>query len=130
MQLKHLAPFLLFALFVAGVAKADVTNEDFVAQKTQNLINLCTASPQDPHYRDAIHFCHGYLVGAFHYYQAATADKRELKIFCAPEPKPSRNEAIDMFVSWAQRHPEYMNEMPVETEFRFLSEKWPCKTAY
>jgi hypothetical protein len=130
MQLKHLAPFLLLALFVTGAAKADVTDKDFVAQNTQNLINLCTASPQDPHYRDAIHFCHGYLVGAFHYYQAATADKRELKILCAPEPKPSRNEIIDMFVSWAQRHPEYMNEMPVETEFRFLTEKWPCKTAY
>jgi hypothetical protein len=130
MQLKYLTPFLLFASLVTGIAKADVTNEDFVAQKTQNLINLCTASPQDPHYRDAIHFCHGYLVGAFHYYQAWTADKQESKLLCAPVPKPSRNEVIDMFVSWAQHHPEYMNEMPVETEFRFLSEKWPCKTAY
>jgi hypothetical protein len=127
MQLKHLAPFLLLALFATGAAQANVTEDDFVAKQTQNLINLCTASPQDPHYRDAIHFCHGYLVGAFHYYQAETADKRELKILCAPEPKPSRNETIDMFVSWAQQHPEYMNEMPVETEFRFLTEKWPCK---
>lgn len=128
MQLKHPSPFfLLFALFVTGAAKANVTENDFVAKQTQNLINLCTASPQDPHYRDAIHFCHGYLVGAFHYYQAETADKQELKILCAPEPKPSRNETIDMFVSWAQQHPEYMNEMPVETEFRFLTEKWPCK---
>jgi len=130
MQLKHLTPFLLFTLLVTGVAKANVTNEDFVAKTTQNLINLCTASPQDPYYREAIHFCHGYLVGAFHYYQASTAGKQELKILCAPEPKPSRNEAIDMFVSWAQRHPEYMNEMPVETEFRFFTEKWPCKKNY
>jgi hypothetical protein len=127
MQLKHLMPFLLFGLFVTGTAKAEVTQEDFVAQKTQNLINLCTASPQDPHYREAIHFCHGYLVGAFHYYQAQTADKAELKLFCSPEPKPSRNEAIDQFVSWAQKHPEYMHEMPVETEFRFLTDKFPCK---
>jgi hypothetical protein len=130
MQLKYLAPFLLSILFVTGTAKADVTNEDFVARKTQNLINLCTASPQDPHYRDAIHFCHGYLVGAFHYYQAATADEREVKILCHPEPKPSRNEVIDMFVSWAQQHPEYMNELPVETEFRFLAEQYPCKKTY
>lgn len=126
MQLKHPIRALLFALLVNGAATADVTDQDFVAQKTQNLINLCTASPQDPHYREAIHFCHGYLVGAYHYYQAQTADKAELKIFCTPEPKPSRNETIAMFISWAQKHPEYMNEMPVETEFRFLAENFPC----
>jgi hypothetical protein len=127
MQLKHLTPLLLCASFITGTAKAvNVTEEDFVAQKTRNLINLCTASPQEPHYREAIHFCHGYLVGAFHYYQAQTADKAELKLFCSPEPKPSRNETIAQFVSWAQQHPEYMNEMPVETEFRFLAEKFPC----
>ncbi|MGZ8187885.1 MAG: Rap1a/Tai family immunity protein [Methylosarcina sp.] len=127
MQLKHLTPLLLCASFITGTAKAaNVTEEDFVAQKTRNLINLCTASPQEPHYREAIHFCHGYLVGAFHYYQAQTADKAEFKLFCSPEPKPSRNEAIAQFVSWAQQHPEYMNEMPVETEFRFLAEKFPC----
>ena len=32
-----------------------------------------------------------------------------------------------MFVEWAKAHPQYMNELPVETEFRFLMEKWPCK---
>lgn len=127
MQLKHLAPLLLFALFVTGAAKANVTDEDFVAQKTQNFLNLCTASPQDPHYREAIHFCHGYLVGAYHYHQAQTADQQGAKLFCPPEPKPSRNETIAMFISWAQTHPQYMNEAPVETEFRFLTEKWPCK---
>jgi hypothetical protein len=26
-----------------------------------------------------------------------------------------------------QAHPQYMNERPVETEFRFLTEKWPCQ---
>ncbi|MGZ8195399.1 MAG: Rap1a/Tai family immunity protein, partial [Methylosarcina sp.] len=63
MQLKHLTPLLLCASFITGTARAaNVTEEDFVAQKTRNLINLCTASPQEPHYREAIHFCHGYLV--------------------------------------------------------------------
>lgn len=127
MQLKHLASFLWSLLLVAGAAKAGVTDEDFVAKNTQNLINLCTASPQDPHYREAIHFCQGYLVGAYHYYQAETKEKPELKLFCSPEPKPTRNETIAMFITWAQQHPQYMGETPVETEFRFLSEKWPCK---
>jgi len=126
MTQKHLVPLLLCASFVTGAAKADVTDEDFVAKKTQNILNLCTASPQDLHYREAIHFCHGYLVGAFHYYQAQTANKQELKLFCPPEPKPTRNDTIAMFISWAKAHPQYLNEAPVETEFRFFSEKWPC----
>jgi hypothetical protein len=129
MPSKYIAFFLLSAFMVTGTANANVTvtNEDFLAQKTQNLINLCTASPQDPLYREAIHFCHGYLVGAYHYYQAETSGKQELKMFCVPEPKPTRNETIAMFISWAQQHPEYMEETPVDTEFRFLTEKWPCK---
>jgi hypothetical protein len=126
MTIKHLAPLLLFASFVTGAAKANVTDEDFVAKKTQNLLNLCTTSQQDPLYREAIHFCHGYLVGAYHYYQAQTADKQELKLFCPPEPKPSRNDTLAMFISWAKQHPQYMYETPVETEFRFFTEKWPC----
>jgi len=127
MQLKLVSRLILLALLFAGSAKADVTQEDFVVKTTQNLINLCTASPQDTYYREAIHFCQGYLVGAFHYYSAESSNKQELQMVCFPEPKPSRNEAISMFVSWAQKHPEYMNEVPVETEFRFLTEKWPCK---
>jgi hypothetical protein len=30
-------------------------------------------------------------------------------------------------MEWAKEHPQYMGESPVETEFRFLMEKWPCK---
>jgi hypothetical protein len=126
MTSKHLVLFLFLAPFAAGTAIADVTDEDFMALKTRNLINLCTASPEDPHHREAIHFCHGYLVGAYHYYQAQTAGNEELKLFCVPEPKPTRNETIAKFISWTQQHPQYMNETPVETEFRFLAEQWPC----
>ncbi|MGR8934963.1 MAG: Rap1a/Tai family immunity protein [Gammaproteobacteria bacterium] len=124
---KLLSCTLVLASLLPGFTQANVTEADFVAKKTQNLLNLCTASPQDPQYREAIHFCHGYLVGAFHFYAAEAADKPELQLVCFTEPKPSRNLAIGMFISWAQKHPEFMNEMPVETEFRFLTEKWPCR---
>ena len=42
-------------------------------------------------------------------------------------PAPSRNDAIAMFLEWAKVHTQYMGEKPVDTEFRFLIEKWPCK---
>ena len=126
MQLKRLNCLILLALLSIGSANAKVNEDDFVAMKTQNIINLCTAAPEDVHYQQAIHFCQGYLVGAFHFYAAQSANKPELQMVCYPEPKPSRNEAIGMFVAWAKQHPEFMNELPVETEFRFLNETWPC----
>jgi Rap1a immunity proteins len=116
----------LFVLFT-GLANAAVDEEDFKAKTTRNLINLCTATPEDSHYGEAIHFCQGYLVGAFHYHTSEVSNDPNKLLVCFPEPKPSRNESIDMFVAWALKHPEFMNEVPVDTEFRFLAEKFPCK---
>jgi len=104
-----------------------VSKEDFEVETTQNIINLCTAVPEDPLYEQAINFCHGYLVGAYAYYEAESGGPKGIKLVCPPDPPPSRNEAIQMFIAWAKAHPQYMNERPVETEFRFLMETWPCK---
>src|SRR5262249_6862902 len=35
-------------------------------QVNPDLLNLCTVSTEDARYKEALHFCHGYLVGAFH----------------------------------------------------------------
>jgi hypothetical protein len=119
---------LLFAafLFLSGPALATDPN-DFRVDTTQSLIDLCSTAPDDPLYVPAIHFCHGYLVGAVHYYAASTSGAKGKRLVCFPDPRPPRNEAVQMFVDWAKAHPQYMNEIPVETEFRFLTEKWPCK---
>ena len=118
-------PFLVAILVFPGIASA-VDEADFKVSTTQNLINLCTATEDDPQHTEAIHFCHGYLIGAFHFYKAEHEGSDEIPLFCLPEPKPTRNESISMFVTWTQNHTEYMNELPVETEFRFLTETWPC----
>jgi hypothetical protein len=118
---------LLVAVFaLPGLARA-VTEEDFKVKTTQDLINLCTASAEDPHRDKAVHFCHGFLVGAYQYYVAENAGPQGKRLVCLPDPPPTRNEGITMFVDWAKAHPQYMGENPVETEFRFLMEKWPCK---
>ncbi len=104
-----------------------VTEEDFKAKTTQAIVNLCTASPDDPNYTAAVNFCQGYLLGAYHYYAAANAGDEGNRLVCFPNPGPTRNEAVKMFMDWTKLHPEYMNEFPVNTEFRFLVETWPCK---
>lgn len=116
-----------FTLLYAGAAAA-VTDEDFQVKTTQNLLNLCTVSASDPRAQEAIHFCHGYLVGAYHYHLAESEGPGSSeRLVCFPKSGVTRNEAIAMFVEWAKARPQYLKEVPVETEFRFLTEKWPCK---
>jgi hypothetical protein len=117
---------MVVALLMPGLAVA-LDQADFEVKTTQNLMNLCTAAPSDPNYQAAIHFCHGYLVGAYAHYSAQHASPKAKHLFCMPDPVPSRNDAIAMFIEWAKAHPQYMGEKPVDTEFRFLVEKWPCK---
>ncbi len=128
MRTKLIVLFLTVLLALPALAVAGgVTEEDFKVQTTQNLMNLLTASRDDPLHQQAIHFAHGYLVGAFHYYVAESSGPKGTKLISLPNPPPSRNQAIQMFVDWAKAHPQYMKESPVETEFRFLIETWPYK---
>ena len=104
-----------------------MTDEDFVLATTQNLVNLCAVSADDPRAKEAIQMCEGYMVGAYHYYLATNSGKNDMRLVCMPNPPPSRNDAVAMFVAWAKANPQYMKEAPVDSEFRFLGEKWPCK---
>jgi hypothetical protein len=78
-------------------------------------------------YQAAIGFCHGYAVGTYHYYQAATASAEQTRFVCFPEPPPTRVQAIQMFLAWTKENPQYMNERPVDSIFRFLETKFPCR---
>ena len=127
MYAKKLFKYVALICLILSANVWAVTEEDFKVKTTQNLLNLCTASSDDPQYQEAIHFCHGYLVGAYHYYAAENKGPDSQKLVCFPEPKPTRNEAIDKVVNWAKQHPEFMNELPVETEFRALTDLWPCQ---
>ncbi len=126
MNRKLIILLLIVACMVPGFAAA-VTKQDFEVKTTANLLNLLTASADDPLRREAIHFGVGYVVGAYHYYVAENSGPEGDRLVCLPDPAPSRDAAIAMFVEWLKTHPQYMNEKPVETLFRFLTEKWPCK---
>jgi hypothetical protein len=118
---------LIVIVFLLPVVAGAVNEKNFEVQTTEDIISLCTTSPDDPLYHQAINFCHGYLVGAYHYYLATSSGPAGIQLVCTPDPRPSRNETIGMFIDWAKAHPQYWNQPPVESEFRFLMEKWPCK---
>lgn len=75
----------------------------------------------------AIHFCQGYVVGAYHYYLAERAGSNVPPLACLPNPPPTRDAAIAMFVDWARSNPQYMSELPVDSLMRFAVTTWPCR---
>jgi hypothetical protein len=121
-----LTVLFLIVLTINPALAGEVDVQNFEVKTTRDLINLCTASADDPLYSKAIHFCHGYLLGAYHYYEASTAGPNANRIVCPPKERPSRNETVQKFMEWAKARPQFWNELPVETEFRFLTELWPC----
>ena len=125
MKKKLTIIFLTALLILPGPASA-VSENDFKADTTEQIVNLCTADPGEPLYQQAVNFCHGYLVGAYKYYEAAHSGPNAPKFVCLPNPPPSRSNSIAMFIEWTKAQPQYWKESPVETEFRFLMDKWPC----
>lgn len=127
MERKFICVLFAVVLLIPSMASAAAQQQDFLVQSTADIVDLCTTAPDDPLYTAAIHFCHGYLVGAYAYYAAQAAGPEGDRLVCFSDPPPSRNDAVGMYVSWAKAHPEQMNAAPVETLFMFLTEKWPCK---
>lgn len=123
---KSVCLSILALLLLLPTISGATDEKDFEVKTTRNLINLCTTASDEPLFAQAINFCHGFLVGAYHYHAVQASGPDGLKLVCPPDPPPSRNETIAQFVEWAQDHPEYMDEAAVETEFRFLMETWPC----
>ncbi|MGD8951185.1 MAG: Rap1a/Tai family immunity protein [Desulfobacterales bacterium] len=124
---QMLISLILAALMIGPCLAGEIGVEDFQVKTTKDLVDLCTAPNSHPLALQAIHFCHGYLVGAFHYYAASVSGPNGLPLVCPPDPRPSRDETIGMFIQWVKDRPQYWNELPVESEFRFLIELWPCQ---
>jgi hypothetical protein len=120
----------LAAMTVAAVGApnpSDPSETNFRVATTRDLIQLCEAAPTDPTGIAALHFCHGFAVGAYQYHQIAAAAEKKPPLFCEPNPKPSRNAVIADFVYWAAQNPKAMDTPPVEGMFRYLAQRYPCR---
>jgi len=122
---RNLLALMLVASMLPSAAEA-VESESFRVRSTADLVEICSVPPSDSMYAAAVGFCHGYGVGAFHYYQAAISGPGGKPFVCLPNPPPSRTEAVQMFLTWARENPQYMGDPAVETLFRWLATKWSC----
>jgi|SRR4051794_2958792 len=112
---------------VRAQTATDPSETDFQVATTADLVRLCEAVPSDATGIAALHFCHGFAVGAYQYHQIAAAAEKKSPLFCEPKPRPTRNEAIAGFLSWAKQNPGAMNAPPVEGIFRYLAQYYPCR---
>lgn len=116
--------FLLLLIMVPG-AKA-TGPDDFMLKSTEDFIDICETSQAETVYTAAVHFCHGYAVGVFQYYQTLTAEGGG-ELVCLPDPRPTRTEAIKRFMAWAKSNPQYMSRPAAETIMRYLIEEHGCR---
>ena len=117
----------LLSVFLIPGGSGAVDKDDFVLDTTADLIETCTVPKGDPLEEEAVHFCIGYLLGAYHYHVLATSGPDGKRLVCPPDPPPCRTKVVSMFVDWVKNHPEYLNEESFETWFRLLMETFPCK---
>jgi hypothetical protein len=108
-------------------AQAAVTEDNFVARTTGDIVALCTTEPTDALYTAAVNFCQGFGVGT--YSVLATAQRGNAKynkLFCEPEKGLTRNEAVAAFVSWARAKPQRLTLPAVDGVALYLLETYPC----
>ena len=113
-------------LVLAPCAAHAATEANFGANTTGDLVELCTATPDTAIGTAAVNFCEGFAQAAVLVEMQNMAAFRGAKLFCLPNPPPSRNEALSEFVKWARATPDRMAASSTDGLFRFLSERYPC----
>jgi hypothetical protein len=112
-------------LLVSGPASA-VTEQDFMLETGQDLVDVCGVDASDPMYVPSIHFCHGFVAGTGHYHYSLTSGPTADPLFCLPEPRPTRSEVVSAFLQWASGE-DLSEEAPVDALMRFAVAQYPCE---
>lgn len=120
------AAVLCGVTLMASPSRAALSEDNFQARTSDDLVALCSAPSTDPLYTAAQNFCHGFALGTYQViHEIQMADPR-IRLFCLPDPPPSRNAAITDYVAWVQAHPDRGSAAPAETIAAFLNDRYPC----
>lgn len=113
--------------FAPWTATAATSEQDFALNTTHDLVDLCSATPDDPMHDQAKELCLGYIAGAANLHRFLVAEKKLAggPLAC-PEGTVSREVFAQQFVAWANAHTQYMNDLPAATMARAAGEKYPC----
>jgi hypothetical protein len=126
------ATLVLAALFAAPLHAQDrsagLKNSDFELRTAGQLLEICTANPKHPLYVSALAFCYGFLSGGQHYHDEVASVAPLGPIFC-PDGQKTRDELVDVFVTYLRANPQHAGDRPVDVLFQSYAERWPCPKA-
>ena len=126
MQTKVLPTLMVACAAIWPLAgHAAVTEDTFQLRSTGDLLELCSITPQDRLGTAALNFCHGFGIGAFRVLQEVQS-VRGLRMFCVPDPVPTRSDALTAFVAWGKANPGKLDLPPQDGVVAFLSSQYPC----
>ncbi|CAH2603972.1 conserved exported protein of unknown function [Rhodovastum atsumiense] len=116
----------VLAAALTGAAQAALTPDTFQIRTAGDLVSLCAPSTSDPNAVAAVHMCQGFLVGAYTVLKTDQEANPRLRLFCTPEPPPSRNDAIAAFITWVNADPSRAALPPVDGVVGYLHQAYPC----
>lgn len=123
---KWILGFVLCAAAVPGFAQAAVTEDSFQLRTVRDLVDLCSASPTEALGTAALNFCHGFGLGVYRVLHEGDMARRSGRLFCTPNPEPTRNEAVASFLQWAKANPGQLSLSPQDGIAAFLAKQYPC----
>lgn len=126
MRPRH-AAFATALIAIMPASASAVTEDNFLAKTTGDMIALCSADSSDAMHTAAVNFCHGFVVGAYRVMAEEETVLGANRAFCPPDPLPSRNEAIASFLVWAKTDPSVGGLPPTDGMLKFLMAKYPCR---
>ncbi|MBP6058946.1 MAG: hypothetical protein KA524_11150 [Nitrosomonas sp.] len=124
--------------FFCTTAQA-ATKDNFLIRNTGDIVQICSVSPEDRLYTQAIHFCHGFLVGIYRSQSEFYSNPGLSPLVCLPETLPSpansgidevelsRNRIITEYIQWVKARPDYLQDSVVATVMKYLVDHFPCK---
>jgi hypothetical protein len=93
----------LAAAVAPSAARAAFEQEDFHIRSAQDLVDLCAVTPDDALYSAAIHFCHGFVSGAWQFHQAQANGPNRGSARLDGAPSSPRASAIQLRISPTRR---------------------------
>jgi hypothetical protein len=127
---KQILSLGIAALSLLSAVPADrawaVNPPSFDVKNSAELVAVCSTPTTDKNYSAAIHFCNGYVVGAFHNYQALAEQPMYQTLFCPDDPNGPKDDFVKGYVAFAKAHPQYDKDRAVTVLFKYMIDKWPC----
>lgn len=125
--MKRLLALAAVLAALSPAAALAVDADDFVADSTEDLYQLCTALDNDPYAFDAKLFCLGYFSGAIDYHNSVVGPNIP-PIVCAPGGT-TRNEVIAVFTAWVKAREAdrvVLDQPAIVSALSAAVDAWPC----